>query len=261
MDIAKLLHGHPWADTIQYFDCIDSTNTYLQKLAVSGAPEGTVILADSQSAGKGRRGRSFHSPAGSGIYMSVLLRPNCKPEQLMHLTCAVAVEACRAIEAVVGVTPQIKWVNDLLWQGKKLAGILTAVSAQPDTGLVKWAVIGIGINCSHCDFPPDVAAIATTLEDVCQKPIHRAALTAELIRRLEILSRTLIPEQRAYMEEYRKNCVVIGKDVRLIRGEECQNARVVDITDDGALLALLPDGTKQTVNSGEVSLRGAENYV
>lgn len=261
MDLQMQLSGHPWADKIQYFDCISSTNAYLQSLADQGAPAGTVIVADSQSAGKGRLGRTFHSPAGSGIYMSVLLRPNCKPEQLMHLTCAVAVEICRAIETVTGVKPQIKWVNDLLWQGKKLAGILTAVSAQPDTGLVKWAVIGIGINCASCDFPPDVAAIATTLEDIGGNPIDRAALTAELIRRLEVMSRTLIPEQSAYMDHYRKNCVVIGKDVRLIRGDESRQAHILDIDDNGALLALLPDGTVQTVNSGEVSLRGAEKYI
>lgn len=261
MDLLSQLSGHPWAGTIQHFDSIGSTNTYLQTLAEQGAPEGTVIVADSQSAGKGRLGRSFHSPAGTGIYMSVLLRPNCRPEQLMHLTCAVAVEACRAIEAIAGVKPQIKWVNDLLWQGKKLAGILTAVSAQPQTGLVKWAVIGIGINCGHCHFPPDVAAIATTLEDICQRPIDRTALTAELIRRMECMSHSLIPERHAYMDEYRKNCVVMGKDVRLIRGDECRPAHILNIDDNGALIAQLPDGRIETVNSGEVSLRDIENYI
>lgn len=261
MDLQMQLSGHPWADTIQYFDCIDSTNTYLQTLAQQGAPAGTVIIAGSQSAGKGRLGRSFHSPADTGIYMSVLLRPNCLPAQIMHLTCAVAVEICRAIQATVGIAPQIKWVNDLLWQGRKLAGILTALSVNSQTGLVNWAVVGIGINCGRCDFPPDVAAIATTLEDVCRQPVDRTALTGALIRQMEQMSRRLIQDASIYMDEYRANCCVIGKDVRLIRADECRQAHILNIDDNGGLLVRLNDGTAETVNSGEVSLRATENYI
>ena len=261
MDIAKLLPGHPWADTIQYFDCIDSTNTYLQKLAVSGAPEGTVILADSQSAGKGRLGRSFHSPAGSGIYMSVLLRPNCKPEQLMHLTCAVAVAVCRAIEHSVGFRPQIKWVNDIVWQGKKLGGILTALSVHPATGFVDWAIVGIGINCAQSAFPPALQAIATSLETVTGNPVDRQGLCAELVHQLERMSRDLLQGQSDCMAFYRQNCVVIGKNVLLIRGTETRNATVLDVDDQGALIVRLEDGQITTVNSGEVSLRAENGYI
>lgn len=260
MDIVKLLSGHPWADTIQHFDCIDSTNTYLQQQAASGAPEGTVIFADRQTAGKGRLGRSFHSPAGSGIYMSVLLRPNCKPEQLMHLTCAVAVAVCRAIEITTGFRPQIKWVNDIVWQGKKLGGILTALCVGA-AGTVDWAIVGIGINCAATAFPKELEGIATSLASVTEVPVDRYALCAELVRQLEYMNRDLQQKQCDYMAFYRQNCVVIGKNVHLIRGDEIRSATVLDVDDQGALTVRLQDGQITTINSGEVSLRGENNYV
>lgn len=261
MDISELLSGHPWANTIQYFDCIDSTNAYLQSLAPTGAPEGTVILADSQRAGKGRLGRSFHSPAGTGIYISVLLRPNHKPEELMHMTCSVAVAVCRAIETVSGFMPQIKWVNDIVWQGKKLGGILTGLSVNAATGLVDWAIVGVGINCNDTDFPTELQTIASSVQSVAGCTISREILAAELVRQLERMNRELFEKQGEYMDLYRKNCVVIGKAVRLIRGEESREATVLDVDDYGALIVRLHDGSIETVNSGEVSLRGQNGYL
>lgn len=261
MDIAKLLPGHPWAQTIQYFDRIDSTSSYLQSLAAMGAPEGTAVFADSQSAGKGRLGRSFHSPAGSGLYMSVLLRPDCRPEKIMHLTCAVAVAVCQAIENVTGFRPQIKWVNDIVWQGKKLGGILTSLSVNATTGLVDWAIVGIGINCANIAFPEALKQIATSLGAVTGQQIDRTVLAAELVRQLAFMRDDLTEKHGKYLEQYRKNCVVIGKNVRLIRGDECREAMVLDIDEDGALIVRLADGRIETVNSGEVSLRGQDGYL
>ena len=143
----RLPGDHPWQDQILCFDTIDSTNTRAKLLAAQGAPHGTVLLADTQTAGRGRLGRSFQSPGGMGIYMSVLLRPKCRPEKLMHLTCAAAVAACDAVEKVCGLRPGIKWTNDLISGKRKLAGILTELSLSPATGLLDYAVIGIGINC------------------------------------------------------------------------------------------------------------------
>ena len=147
-----------YASGIHYFDTIDSTNTRARELARQGASHGTVLIADHQTSGRGRRGRSFHSPAGSGIYMSVILRPNCSPQELMHLTCAVAVAACDAVETTAGIRPGIKWINDLILQNRKLGGILTEMSVDAKTGMVEYAVIGIGINCSQTpnDFPADI---------------------------------------------------------------------------------------------------------
>lgn len=255
MDFHAQLYDHPWVNKIEYFDCIDSTNSYLQKLAMQGAPEGTVIFADSQSGGMGRLGRSFHSPAGAGIYMSVLLRPKCKPDDLMHLTCAVAVAAYTAIQNVTGVRVQIKWVNDLIYGDKKLAGILTKLSVDPKTGLIDWAIVGIGINCSPAAFPPELEHIVTSLSEIAGKEIDRQALSAELVRQLEQMNRTLHTNQAEIMKIYRENCAVIGEKVWLIRADERKSALVLDVDADGGLIVKGDDGTVYTVNSGEISLR------
>lgn len=255
MDIPHLLGIHPWADTIQYYDMLESTNTLLQQQAMAGAPEGTVIFADSQSGGMGRLGRSFHSPAGAGIYMSVLLRPKCRPESLMHLTCAVAVAVYKAIEKAVGIRVQIKWVNDLIYKDRKLAGILTKLSVDPKTGLIDWAIVGIGINCSPASFPPELESIVTSLGDIADKTVNRAALAAELVRQLEEMSRNLFDAKADTMAYYRENCAVIGEKVWLIRGEERKGALVLDVDHDGGLVVRDENGAVYTVNSGEISLR------
>ena len=124
--IQSLLHTEcPWRDTLYWYPVTDSTNTQAKLLAKQGAVHGTVLIAGRQTRGRGRMGRDFHSPADSGLYLSVILRPNCKPEQMMHLTCVAAVAACRAVYQVSGLTPGIKWINDLVLQNKKLGGILT----------------------------------------------------------------------------------------------------------------------------------------
>ncbi len=260
MDILHLLGAHPWADTIQYYDTVVSTNAFLQQQAMDGAPEGTVIFADSQSGGMGRLGRSFHSPAGAGIYMSVLLRPKCKPEKLMHLTCAVAVAVCRAIEKAVGLRVQIKWVNDLIYKDRKLAGILTKLSVDQKTGLIDWAIVGIGINCSPAAFPPELQNIVTSLADITGKVIDRAALAAELVRQLEEMRRGLFENKNVTMAYYRENCAVIGEKVWLIRGEERKGAQVLDVDNDGGLVVEDENGAVCTVNSGEISLRKQNSF-
>lgn len=261
MDIRSLLAGHPWSDTIQYYDQVSSTNTLLQQQAMAGAPAGTVIIADSQTGGKGRLGRSFHSPAGSGIYMSILLRPGCKPDKIMHLTCSVAVAACKAVKNVTDVDLQVKWVNDLVLGGKKLGGILTGLSMDQKTGLVDWAIVGIGINCNTDTFPPELQEIATSLSAVLGHPIDREMLAAELIRQLHIMASTLHEAQRTIMEDYRKRSAVIGQSVWLIRGDERRKAKILDIDDQGALLAELADGSKEIINSGEISIRAENSYI
>ena len=169
----------PWRDTLYWYPSIDSTNVKAKELAQAGAPEGTLVIAGSQSAGKGRMGRSFSSPENMGMYLSVILRPNCKPEQLMHLTCAVAVAACQAVEAAAGIRPEIKWINDLVLNKKKLGGILTELGIDPATGLVSYAIVGIGINCLQTpkDFPSELQEIATSLAQA-GSPVTPASLAA-----------------------------------------------------------------------------------
>ena len=255
MDLQSLLSGHPWEKSILQYESVTSTNLILQEMAAQGAPEGTVIFADSQSGGMGRLGRSFHSPAGAGIYMSVLLRPMRKAEELMHLTCAVAVAVHKAIETAAGLQVGIKWVNDLIYQDRKLAGILTKLKVDQNTGLVDWAIVGIGINCSPAAFPPELENIVTSLENIAGKTIDRDALAAELVRRLEEMRQTLFADKARVMAYYRKHCAVMGEKVWLIRGDDRTGATVLDVDENGGLVVKGEDGAVRIVNSGEISLR------
>jgi BirA family biotin operon repressor/biotin-[acetyl-CoA-carboxylase] ligase len=245
---------------IQWYDTLPSTNDTLKELARNGAPAGTAIAARTQTGGKGRRGRTFQSPAGTGMYLSVLLRPNAKFEDCMHLTCAVAAAVNVAIEGLCGVVPGIKWPNDLTWENRKLGGILTEVSAVE--GVVEWAVVGIGINCRppREAFSPDVALIATDLQTICGKSISPETLAEAVVTALEALSKTFLSEKDLWMDRYRENCVTTGRQVCVISPLESRQARAIRVEDDGSLLVEYPDGGREAVSSGEVSVRGMYGY-
>lgn len=258
---AQLPPYHPWLGQIHYFDSIESTNTQAKAMAINGAPHGTVLLANSQTGGRGRMGRSFQSPPDSGIYMSVILRPNCLAGQLMHLTCATATAAVEAISASTGFRPGIKWTNDLVAGKRKLGGILTELSASAK-GQVDWVVVGIGINCTQeeADFHPDIQDIATSLHLCTEKTVDRAAVAAALIAALEKMDRTL-PDANAFLPRYRADCITIGKEISILRGEEIRHGHALDVNDQGALLVQFSDGHREFVQSGEVSIRGMYGYV
>lgn len=253
--------AHPWRDLVYWYNAIPSTNTEAKSMATKGAPHGTVLIADCQTAGRGRLGRSFCSPAGTGIYMSVILRPNCPPGDLMHLTCATAVAICDAVEETLGFRPGIKWINDLVWNRKKLAGILTELSIDPKTSLVDYAVVGIGINCNQRpeDFPAELRPIACSAAMAAGFPIDRSRLAAAMIRQLEAMSRSLHC-RTPLMDRYRQDCVTVGAEVTVIRGEEQQQGKALEVNDDGSLLVAFPDGHTASVSSGEVSVRGLFGY-
>ena len=255
--IKHLPPAHPGPDHVHWFDTIDSTNTYAKALAQSGAPQGTVVIADRQTGGRGRMGRSFSSPGGMGIYLSMILRPECEATELMHLTCAVAVAMCDAVEGVSGFRPQVKWINDLMAKGKKLGGILTELSLVPGTASVDFAVVGIGINCFQAvtDFPDELQNIAISLQDVIGNPVDRAKLAAAMIESLWKMSRTLLVEKSAIMTKYKADCITLGQDIYLLQGDEKHPCHAVDIDSEGALIVQYPDGARQAVNSGEVSVR------
>lgn len=237
-------------------DTVDSTNTYAKQLARAGAAHGTVVLADHQTGGRGRLGRSFASPVGMGIYCSVVLRPAVPPERLLRLTPVMAEAARRAVVQATGLQPQIKWINDLVLEGKKLCGILTELG----DGFV---VVGIGINCNQqqLDFPPELRGMAGSLAQALGHPVERDAVAAELIRQVQQAADGFLLEPARWLEPYAAHCLTIGRDVQLIRGEEIRYAHVDGMDADGALLVTLPDGTKETVFSGEVSVRGLYGYV
>lgn len=260
-EILDLLPGeHPWRDRLQVFDCVDSTNTLAHTMAKNGAPHGTVILAKMQTGGKGRMGRSFHSPSGMGVYMTVILRPDCLPTELMHLTCATAVAMCDAVEAAAGLRPGIKWANDLVVGTKKLGGILTELSVSQEG--IDYALIGIGINCcgKAADFPPALQDMVTTVEEAA-RPTQRCVLAAAMIVALEALSKDFLRCKEAYMTRYRTNCITIGKQVSILRADSVSYATVLDVDSEGALLVENSDGSRSTVSSGEVSVRGMYGYI
>ena len=250
------------APLLQWYDTLPSTNTAAKELAAAGAPHGTVLVAGSQTAGRGRLGRSFCSQAGQGVYMSVILRPNCSPAQLMHLTCAAGVAACDAVEDTIGFRPGIKWINDLVVDGKKLGGILTELSISPVTGMVDHAVVGIGINCSQqqSDFPEELRSIACSAAMLTDQAVDSAALAAALLVRLEQMAGQL-SHQDTIMARYCRDCVTPGRQITVIRGDEKRNGTALQILPDGSLEVRYDDGSTEAVSSGEVSVRGMLGYV
>ena len=251
-----------WRDSLIWFDAVDSTNTRAKAMAILGVPHGTVLIADSQSNGRGRMGRSFQSPAGMGLYMSVILRPRCAPHELMHLTCAAAVAMCDAVEASAGIRPGIKWTNDLVYGKSKLGGILTEL-VLGSRGSLDAAIIGIGINCcqEERDFPPEIRSMAASLQMASGHAVSRSRVCAAMMEALWKMDAGLLSEKAEILHRYRQNCITLGKEVSVVRGETVRHALALDIDEEGALLVRYRDGSTEFVNSGEVSIRGMYGYV
>lgn len=258
--IQQYLPHHPWANQIQYFDTIDSTNTRAKQLALQGAPHGTVLIADQQTMGRGRMGRQFISPQGMGIYMSVILRNHVPVEQQMHLTCAVAVAACDALESAVGIRPAIKWTNDLVCGNRKIAGILTELVTTPTE---TCTIIGIGINChqQEGDFPEELGGIAGSLTMVTGNAVSRTSITTALLWALLRMDQQLLPRKAQILQHYREDCITIGKSISILRMDTVRHGVAVGIDEDGALLVRFPDGHLETIATGEVSIRGMYGYI
>ena len=260
--LSRLSPRYPWKAHFQFFPSIGSTNDHLRTLARAGAPEGTVLVADHQTGGHGRRGRSFHSPKGVGIYMSILLRPKCLPKELLHLTCAAGSAMCDAVEAAAGFRPGIKWTNDLVFCKRKLGGILTELGFTPQ-GEVDYAIIGIGINCCQHkeDFPEEIRAMAGSLAMAAGREIERAKVAAAMMEALHTMSENLLVGKEAILNQYRRDCITVHQEVVLVRGEEKRYGYAVDIDAEGALVVRFSDGKTEPVNSGEVSVRGMYGYI
>lgn len=262
-EILPHLEDCPWGSRVQVLETIDSTNNRCKLLAAQGAPEGTVLVADCQTGGRGRLGRSFLSPPHQGVYLSVILRPQVFPRDLMHLTCAVAEAMCDAVERAAGFRPGIKWTNDLVSGQKKLAGILTELSVEAESGRVSSVVAGIGINCNQeaQDFPSEIREIATSLRQILGAPIDRSQLAAAMIRNLHRMDGAWKTGKAEWMARYAADCMTIGKDIQVVRGDAIRRAHADGIDADAALLVTYEDGTKEAVSSGEVSVRGMYGYV
>ena len=231
------------------FDSLPSTNTLAKEMADERIP--TLIVANGQTGGRGRMGRSFACPDGAGVYMSLLIYPHLAIGEVSRLTCLAAVAAARAIERLSGISPSIKWVNDLYVRDKKLAGILTEGKATADGGL-EYAVIGIGINL----FPSDLGEysdIATDVVSAGGRPTKRVELIAEILR--ELLPMTESNDYPALFAEYKARAAFIKeKRVLVTVGADRYFATVLDIEDDGRLKILTEEGKVLSLGSGEVSL-------
>ena len=232
--------NHPYTVTVAAE--IPSTNTALKEMAVAGAPEGATLIAARQTGGRGRRGRQFHSPEG-GLYLSTLLRP----DDAVGITCRAAVAAARAIESLCGAEIQIKWVNDLYINGRKVAGILAEGVFAPD-GTLSAVVLGIGINVGATEFPAALTSIATSLGNEGFS-VAREELAATFLNALP----AALTDPTA-MEEYRRRNLVPGREVTVLRGGETYTAVAESITDDGHLIVRTAHGVT-ALSSGEVSLR------
>ena len=260
--LSALPEDYPCKAHIHCFETIDSTNLHAKKMGQQGAPHGTALIAKTQTAGRGRLGRSFHSPDGQGIYLSMVLRPNCHATELMHLTCATGCAVCDAIESVTGLRPGIKWTNDLVFGKRKLGGILTELSLDAK-GNVDFAIVGIGINCTQkiADFPEDIQNIATSLTESTNSDISIPVVTAAILTSLLAMADALLPHRENILQQYRKDCVTLGKEISVVTPTSVRHGIAVDIDRDGALLVDFPDGHREAVSSGEVSIRGMYGYV
>ncbi len=253
---------YPWKENLHFFPTIGSTNDHIRSLAKAGAPHGTVVIADHQTGGHGRRGRSFHSPEGVGVYLSILLRLQCQPTELMHLTCAVAVAMCEAVEASAGFRPGIKWTNDLVFGKRKLGGILTELGFTPQ-GKLDYAIIGVGINCCQSpeDFPEDIRDMAGSLAMITGRDIDRAKVAAAMMESLHRMDTRLLTEKVRILAQYKADCITVNQDVVLVRGDEKRYGHALDVDAEGALVVRFADGSIEAVNSGEISVRGMYGYV
>ena len=244
-------------------DSVDSTNRYLARMALDGAPDGQVVLADCQTAGRGRLARAFHSPQGLGVYFSYLIRPSAddtnemNPAVWTQVTGMTAVAVRDAIGNVCGEMPGIKWVNDLYLKGEKICGILTQMETEPESGQVRSVIIGIGVNVAErkTDFPKELRDIAGSLFTTTGKRVMRARLAAEMTRQMDEMRKTFPDPEGIYLTRYRGASILPGTDITVINGETEKKARAVAIADDYALCVRYEDGSEEHLRGGEVSIR------
>lgn len=241
------------------FDEIDSTNNYAKKLASEGASHGTVIAADKQSAGRGRLGRSFFSPSGTGLYMSVIIRPEISIEAAQLITSCAACAAAEALEGLCGRQVDVKWVNDLYMNGKKICGILTEASLSLETSSLDYAVIGIGMNVLSVRgiFSSELSEIAASVEDEAGVKISRNKLCAEILGRLD--ERLEGIENREFLEDYRRREILTGNVITASAEGERITGRAVGIDDSASLIVELEDGSRRALSSGEANLCRIKN--
>lgn len=253
-EIERTLSTESFGRQLEILESIHSTNTFLKGLDTAILPEGYTILADEQTAGRGRLGRTFYSPAHEGVYLSVLLRPQIDLDEVSMLTICAAVTVSEAIEAVCGITTEVKWVNDLYVHGKKLCGILSEAFVSAEMKTVDYIIVGIGVNTGQVD--PAVSCIATSIyEEVGMRGL-RNRLASEILNRLESNYGAFLTENGRHdvLNAYRRRLFIVGHQVEVIQHDKRFFAGVLGIDDKGALLVQDAEGHQIAIRSGEIRL-------
>ncbi|MBE6754625.1 MAG: biotin--[acetyl-CoA-carboxylase] ligase [Ruminococcaceae bacterium] len=239
----------PWLGDMEIavFDTVDSTNSEARRRIESGHNRPMIIAANAQTAGRGRRGRSFYSPAYTGLYMSIVIHPHSDFDGTVYIMTAAAVAVAKALERVAGVSAGIKWVNDIFVGERKVCGILAESVFDQSSGSIKSVIIGIGVNVTTCDFPEDIADTAGAAGVETDRSRLAAAITEAWFE--------TEADRSTYLDEYRRRSIVIGRRVRCMHNNESFCAEAVDIDERGGLIIRRDNGTTETLSSGEVSLR------
>lgn len=260
-ELKSVIGTHKVGENLVFLDTVDSTNTRAKQLAEAGAPDGTLVVAESQSAAKGRRGRSWLAPSGTGVWFSLMLRPQIEPEHASMLTLVAAMAVEKGIRDTTGLDGSIKWPNDIVVDGKKVCGILTEMSADMDC--INHVVVGIGINANIRDFPKELQDKATSLLLASGQTVKRAALLNAVLLAWEEYYETFLQTEDLSLlaEAYNEKLAGLGGMVRVLapKGEYTGTSR--GINRRGELLVEREDGSITEVMSGEVSVRGIYGYV
>jgi len=251
--LRKRLKGNLFGKRFFHFFKIDSTNRVAMELGYAGEPEGTLVLAEEQTAGRGRAGRSWHSERGTGLYFTLLLRPRLAPVQAPLLTMLSGLSAHAAIQGLTGLTPELKWPNDLLLNGKKVGGILTEMHAEPS--VVRFVIVGVGINVNQEKFPPELASIATSLRKESGKMNYRLELLVRLLTQFESDYNRFLREGPSFVVDRfeRVSNFVKGRRVRVESGAESYVGTTAGLSPEGLLLILRENGPVLTVIAGDVT--------
>ena len=246
---------------IYYYDETDSTNVRASRLAEEGAEHGTLVVADQQDAGKGRRGRGWSSLPGTGIFMTLILKPELNPSNASMLTLVAAMAVAQGITRCTGMEAKIKWPNDIVYQGKKLCGILTEMSADMDQ--IHYVIVGIGINVQMTDFPKEIQNTATSLKLVTGKTLLRNELLAKVLEEFEVLYEQFVSVEslKNLKAEYESRLANKDNRVNVLAPSGAWQGICLGIKEDGALLVQREDGKVEEVIAGEVSVRGIYGYV
>lgn len=242
--------------TIEVRDVVTSTNDPLRLMAEAGAAEGQVMVAVEQTAGRGRRDHSFFSPAGSGLYISVLLRPDLAAQDALSLTTCAAVAVALAIEACAGVDAEIKWVNDVFCKGKKVCGILTEAAMDLESGGMQYAIVGIGVNLFPPEggFPPELADHVGAVFAARPEGLEcRSQLAGSILNHFFAFYPHI--QTRPFFEAYRKRSFVLGKQVEIVERDQTRTALALDLDPDFSLRVREADGTVRSLFSGEVRVK------